>query len=274
MSDGFDFWILLTVATGILILFVLFIVVILFIYQRKTFEHQQKVVAIEQNLKQEILKTQIEVQDQTLTYVSREIHDNITQVLSFVKLSLGVVSKDPEQTQAKITESRELLSQAINDLRDLSKSMSFDTIKAAGLEKTITLELERINKSGLVKADLYVEGDPFSLGEKNELVLFRIFQETVNNALKHANAQQLKIELLYSPKVFNLTIADDGVGFPTSILDEHRGSGLKNLQNRAALIGGTATIESSPGNGCSVKIALDPLLENMYADADYSNSIS
>lgn len=272
MSDGLDFGVLLAVATGILLLFVLFIVVILFIYQRKTFEHQQKVVAIEQNLKQEILKTQIEVQDQTLTYVSREIHDNITQVLSFVKLSLGVVGKDAEQTQAKITESRELLSQAINDLRDLSKSMSFDTIKAAGLEKTITLELERINKSGLVKAELHVEGESFSLGEKNELVLFRIFQETVNNALKHASAQQLKIELLYSPKVFNLTIADDGVGFPTSILDEHRGSGLKNLQNRASLIGGTATIESSPGNGCSVKITLDPLLENMYADADYSNS--
>ncbi|WCT12257.1 sensor histidine kinase [Mucilaginibacter jinjuensis] len=272
MSDGLDFGVLLAVATGILLLFVLFIVVILFIYQRKTFEHQQKVVAIEQNLKQEILKTQIEVQDQTLTYVSREIHDNITQVLSFVKLSLGVVGKDAEQTQAKITESRELLSQAINDLRDLSKSMSFDTIKAAGLEKTITLELERINKSGLVKAELNVEGEPFSLGEKNELVLFRIFQETVNNALKHANAQQLKIELLYSPKVFNLTIADDGVGFPTSILDEHRGSGLKNLQNRAALIGGTATITSSPGNGCSVKITLDPLLEHTYANADYSNS--
>ena len=272
MSDGFDFWILLAVAFGILILFVLFIVIILFIYQRKTFEHQQKVIAIEQNLKQEILKTQIEVQDQTLTYVSREIHDNITQVLSFVKLSLGVVGKDAEQTQTKISESRELLSQAINDLRDLSKSMSFDTIKAAGLEKTITLELERINKSGLLKAGLNVEGEPFSLGEKNELVLFRIFQETVNNALKHANAQHLKIELRYSAKVFNLTIADDGVGFPTNILDEHRGSGLKNLQNRAALIGGNATIESSPGNGCSVKIALDPLLDNIYADADYSNS--
>ena len=272
MSDGFDFTVLLTVAIGLIALFVLFIITILFIYQRRTFEHQQKITAIEQNLKQEILKTQIEVQDQTLTYVSREIHDNITQVLSFVKLSLGVVGKDAEQTQAKITESRELLSQAINDLRDLSKSMSFDTIKAAGLEKTIQLELDRINKSGLVNAELHVEGEAFSLGEKNELVLFRIFQETVNNALKHANAKQLKIELLYSAKVFNLTIADDGVGFPTSILDEHRGSGLKNLQNRAALIGGTATIISSPGNGCSVKIALDPLIEDIYADADYSNS--
>jgi signal transduction histidine kinase len=274
VSDGFDFWVLLTVATGILLLFVLFIVVILFIYQRKTFEHQQKVAAIEQNLKQEILKTQIEVQDQTLTYVSREIHDNITQVLSFVKLSLGVVGKDAAHTQAKITESRELLSQAINDLRDLSKSMSFDTIKAAGLEKTIKLELERINKSGLVNAELTVDGDVFSLGEKNELVLFRIFQETVNNALKHANAKQLKIQLLYSAKVFNLTIADDGVGFPTSILNEHRGSGLKNLQNRAALIGAEAFIESSPGNGCSVTISIDPLLEQVYANANYTNSTS
>lgn len=274
MSDGFDFWVLLTVAIGILILFVLFIITILFIYQRRTFEHQKKITAIEQNLKQEILKTQIEVQDQTLTYVAREIHDNITQVLSFVKLSLGVSAKDPAQIQNKISESRELLSQAINDLRDLSKSMSFDTIKAAGLTKTISLEIERINKSGLVKAVFEVEGEAYSLGEKNELVIFRIFQETVNNALKHANAAELKIQLLYSAKVFNLTIADDGDGFSTSILDEHRGSGLKNLQNRASLIGAVATIESSPGNGCTVSIALDPLLEHVYADGTHSNSPS
>lgn len=273
-SNGFDFWILLTVAVGILAIFVLFIITILFVYQRKTFEHQKKVTAIEQTLKQEVLKTQIEVQDQTLTYISREIHDNITQVLSFVKLSLGVKSDDLIKTQTKIDESRELLSRTINDLRDLSKSMSFDTIKALGITDTIRFEVERLNKSSLIAAAFKVEGEIYPLDEKRELVIFRIFQECVNNALKHAGATQINIALLYSPQMFNLTITDNGNGFLMSMLDGHRGSGLRNLQNRGTLIGADVTIDSSPGNGCRITVQLNPAVNKLYDESSVSNSIS
>jgi signal transduction histidine kinase len=250
--------------TAILLMLGMFIVSFLFFYQRKHNNH----IAEKKSLKdQELLKTRIEIQEDTLTHISREIHDNITQVLSFVKLNLGMIEQPDENTKIKLAESRELVSQTINDLRNLSKSMSFEQIAMLGLVKTIGIEAERVNKSGLIIMELQVEGEPFSLGEQHELVLFRIFQEALNNTLKHSGAKQLKISLQYSNELFNLTLEDNGAGFSTLMQDGKSGAGLRNMANRAALIGGVATIESSPGNGCSIKVSLNPLQLQQYNDA-------
>lgn len=274
MPNDLDVWALLLVAIGIVALFVLFIITILFIYQRKTFEHREKVSKIEQDRKQELLKTQIEVQDQTLSYISREIHDNIGQVLSFIKLSLATAGHTPDKTQLKINESRELLSQVINDLRDLSKSLSYDGIKSAGLINTVKFEIERINKSGLIDARITIEGEPYAFDEQCELVMFRIVQEAVNNSLKHANAKKLTVFLNYTASGFSLSITDNGNGFYTGILEKPEGSGLKNIRNRANLVGAVAKISSVAGHGTTVEIILNLSEQHNYAAANYSNSVS
>ena len=159
-----------------------------------------------------------------------------------------------------------MISQAINDLRDLSKSLSFEHITTLGLIKTIEIETERINKSGLIEVLFLQEGDVYSLSEQHELVLFRIFQEALNNALKHSGAKHFKISLQYHSDLFNLTLEDDGSGFSAEALNNKSGSGLKNMENRAALIGGIAVIDSAPGKGCCVKVTLNPFKQQFYAD--------
>ncbi|WP_373010660.1 sensor histidine kinase [Mucilaginibacter sp.] len=222
--------------------------------------------------RQELLKAQNEIQEQTLTNVSREIHDNITQVLSFVKLNLAMTGTLSEFEKAqKVNESRKLVAQAIADLRDLSKSMSFEHIVKLGLVTTIEIEAGRISKSGIVNVAFVVEGDTYPLGDQRELVLFRIFQEALNNVLKHSGAKLLKINLQYSEQIFTLTIADDGAGFLNNDLQKD-GSGLKNMRSRATLIGAVLTINSEPGKGCCIKITIDPLLQQVYANANYPNS--
>src|SRR5258708_14831670 len=230
-----------------------FIIYFVVLYRNKQLKNKKEQEQLQAAFQQELLKTQLEVQEQTLNYSSTEIHDNITQVLSFVKLTLaGMAAKAEGEKRSKINESRELIDQTITDLRDLSKSLSFEHITSLGLVKTIAIEVERINKSGLISVSFLQEGDIYTLGEQRELVLFRIFQETLNNTLKHSGAKQLKIMLQYHSDLFNLTLADDGSGFSAEILDSKYGSGLKNIKNRAALIGGVATIESAPGKGCCV----------------------
>jgi len=240
----------------------IFIISFLFFYQRKHNNHLSEKESLKAAFDQELLKTRIEIQEDTLTYVSREIHDNITQVLSFVKLNLGMVDEMNENTKTKISESRELISQTIDDLRNLSKSMSFEQIAMLGLVKTIKIEADRVNKSGLLNMELQVKGDPISLGEQRELVLFRIFQEALNNTLKYSAAKHLQISLQYSIKLFNLTLKDDGVGFSIDELGSNSGAGLKNMRNRATLIGAIANIDSSPGEGCSIKVSL-PVFEQV-----------
>jgi len=74
----------------------------------------------------------------------------------------------------------------------------------------------------------------------------------------------LKIMLQYHTDLFILTLEDDGSGFSAETLENKSGSGLRNIENRAALIGGTATIESSPGRGCNIKVVLNPLKQQPY----------
>jgi signal transduction histidine kinase len=263
---------LILIATLIFLIAPTFILIYILVYNQRKKRHIEEKQNLQSTFRQELLKTQVEVQEQTLRNISREIHDNISQVLSFIKLNLAMIDQGDEHTKAKINESRELVAQVINDLRNLSKSLSFEHIAELGLVKTIEMETDRINNSGLLKTSLVIEGDSYSLGEQRELVLFRIFQETLNNTLKHAHAKHLKISLQYSELIFNLTIEDDGIGFSFSELDNNHGSGLKNMQSRAALIGAVANFNSWPGKGCSIKVYLNPLEKQIYGDGNYPNS--
>ena len=245
--------------TVMLLLLGMFIISFLFFYQKKRNNHLAQQKQLQANFQKELLKTQLEVQEHTLNYISTEIHDNITQVLSFVKLTLANIASSAEgEKKLKINESRELVSQTITDLRDLSKSLSFEYITSLGLAQTIEKEVERVNKSGLLNVSFSDEGEIYSLGEQCELVLFRIFQETLNNTLKHSGSKHFKIMLQYHSDLFNLTLEDDGSGFSAETIDNKHGSGLRNIENRATLIGGKATIRSAPGKGCCVVIALNP----------------
>lgn len=267
--------ILLIIAGTIMFLLLgMFIISFLFFYQRKRTMHIAEQEQLKSAFNQEILTTQIEVQEQTLNHISQELHDNVGQVLSFVKLNLGTTaSMADEQKQRKIDESRDLLAQVITDLRDLSKSLSFQQISQYGLERAIQTEVARVNKSGLIEINLEVSGEPYSLGEQRELVLFRIFQESLNNALKYAYARHLRINLLYAAELFNLTIADDGIGFSTEAAEKNNGSGLRNIESRAALIGADAILESSPGKGCSIQVNLNPV-KQLNIDGTGPDSIS
>lgn len=271
-KEPFNIEVAIIAATIVLLIIGSFSVVITVAYRRRRDLQLIETLALKSTFRQELLKAQNEIQEQTLTHVSREIHDNITQVLSFVKLNLAMTNGLPAaDMEEKVEESRKLVAQAIGDLRDLSKSMSFDHILQLGLMKSVEIEVERISKSGIIGIALNSAGEPYNLGDQRELVLFRIFQEAINNSLKHSGAADIKIGLQYSEHLFTLTIADDGAGFLQDG-SQNYGSGLKNMQNRAALIGAVATINSQPGKGCCITITIDPLLQQIYADGTYPNS--
>jgi signal transduction histidine kinase len=260
---------LIITATLIFLLAPAFVLIYVNLYNQRKKKHVEEKALLEAEFQQELLKTQVEMQEQTLNHISREIHDNVTQVLSFVKLNLAIPAKaTPEEAEQKISESRNLVAQVINDLRDLSKSLSYEHIMQLGLVKTMEIEAGRINKSGIINIELAIGGNAQSLGEQREVVLFRIFQEALNNALKHSGAKQLKISLDYFEHFFNLTIQDNGAGFSVDAL-ANGGSGLRNIVNRAALIGAAADIDSAPGKGCCIKITIDPLTQHTHANGNH-----
>lgn len=244
------------------LLLVGFIVTILFLYQRRQYRQEQELARLKEEYDQEVLKSQLEIQEATLKSIAQELHDNIGQVLSVVKLSLAVLPLESEhQAYAPVQHIREVLNKAVYDLADLTKSLHTDRIAQIGLVESIRFDLETLRRTGLMKVELELQGEEYRLGEQREVFIFRIFQELVNNILKHAKATQITVFLNYlAEDVFVFSVKDNGVGFD---LQEKRGSlsplngvGLKSMLNRAKLIGASMIFNAEPGKGTFVKMEL------------------
>jgi len=234
------------------------ICIIVFLFFNKQKKHFQERILMQSQFQQALLQTQIEIQEQTLKTISQEIHDNVGQVLSLAKLNLGTFeTMESESNQVKINDTKQLVSKAINDLRDLSRSLHGDKIAELGLQESIASELKILQNTGQYQTALKLTGDNYKLEPQKEMVLFRIVQESLNNAIKHAKAKNIHINLLYQQELFSLIISDDGSGFDPAVLQSaETGIGLKSMQNRAALIGATFILNSQNGNGTSITIEL------------------
>ncbi|ASU32364.1 sensor histidine kinase [Mucilaginibacter xinganensis] len=274
VPNSSELYVVLISATVFFVFLSGFIIYFVILYQRRQDQNRSERDVMQANFRQEFLKARLEMQEQTFAHVSRELHDNVNQVLSFVKLNLAMITDVDSEQRTRINENRDLIAQVITDLRDLSKSLSFEHITKLGLVKTIENEVNKLNKSGIIEADISVQGTIYPLGEQSELVLFRIFQEAMNNAIKYSGAEHLKISLQYSPEMFNLRVDDDGVGFLMNSLDHNTGSGLINIENRANVIGAVATITSSPGDGCRINVSLNLLQQRIYTDGKHPDSFS
>jgi signal transduction histidine kinase len=213
------------------------------------------------SFQQELLRTQLEIQEQTLKNISQEIHDNIGQMLSLAKLNLATADiEKKEMVVQKIQDSHHLISKAIQDLRDLSRSLNSDYVSEMGVLRSIEYELEMIHKTGLMKTNLNVAGQVYKINSQKELILFRIVQETLNNIMKHAEADTISVWINYDPTGITLKIADNGRGFDFSELNEKGnlkpGLGIRSMSNRAKLIGSAFQINSSIGKGTEILIQI------------------
>ena len=207
----------------------------------------------------ELLKSQLEIQEQTFRHISQEIHDNIGQVLSLARLNISTMDPaQPTSLEQKIADSKKLVSQAIYDLRNLSHGLSTDYVADLGLARAIGHELEMIRKSGGQETVFQTEGDAYRLDKQQEVIIYRIVQETLNNILKHAASRKIIIHLQYSPDEFTLSITDNGKGFDLTLLNHNTsyGLGIKNMHNRARLMGARFQISSTLGEGTNVVVTV------------------
>ena len=215
----------------------------------------------ENNYMQEMHKAELEIQEQTLKNISQEIHDNIGQVLSLVKLNINTMDCDePKALQGKINDSRHLITKAIQDLRDLSKSLDTDYVTDMGLVRSVEYELEMIKKTGLFKIQYEIKGTPYKLKPQQELIFFRIVQEALHNIIRHAKATAIDVRLNFDTEVFTLQIADNGVGFDAGQLEVNNynslGLGIRNMHNRAGMINADFKLMSALQKGTTVTLTL------------------
>lgn len=212
---------------------------------RMLFENER----IKKEYEQALLNTRLEIQEQTLDYVSHEIHDNIGQTLSLARIQLN-----NEDNPESLAISDELLGKAITDLRTLSHSLNTNYIKDSGFTEAVRQLAEQFEKTGKYKV-YFNEKDHFDFDDEKGLILFRVIQEILNNIAKHAAATEISLNLDKVADGFEITVSDNGRGFDAAGI-KSEGIGLRNIRDRIKLINGNLDIKSEIGKGTAVKINL------------------
>ena len=262
MNYEFEIALFVIVSTVIFMLLGGFIVVFMMYYQKKKRGYFQEKAALKAQYEQEILTSQLEVQNATMQHIAEELHDNIGQMLSVARINLNVVEEFGEGVDRRefIRQANELIAKSIQELRALTKSLDGDFVEDFGLTESIAQELQRIRHTGIFGTELRTSGEAYSLGFQREIVLYRIVQEVINNAIKHSEAKQVTVEIYYTTNLFSLIISDDGKGFDYQNLRENKmsktGAGLRNIHRRTELIGGICQLISLPGTGTTITITL------------------
>lgn len=242
----------------ICLLLTIFIALFLITSYKRKIRYKQQLIKLDFEKNQVLLETQIEIQEQTLKTIAEEIHDNIGQVLSLAKLNLNTFPVIADVAiQTRIEDTKNLVSKAILDLRNLSRSLHGDKFNDLGLEEAIASELKILQNTGQFTTNLLITGSPYKLEAQKEMVLFRMVQEALNNAIKHSRAKNIDVQLQYDPHTFMLTIKDNGIGFSiTTLPSASTGIGLKSMQNRAAFIGGIFSVLSETEKGTAISIEI------------------
>lgn len=254
-----EFILAVLVTTVIFLLFSVFTVAFVLVFKKKREKHKSEMTELSVSFTQALLQTRLEIQEETFKTISQEIHDNIGQSLSFVKLNLNTIDDTSPATKEKITESKNLLTKTIHDLRDIARSLNPDFINEIGLYGAIEQQLQLLEKTGEYKTTFMVTGDVYKNDQQRELVVFRIVQELLNNTVKHAAANEVSIVMDYQPEKLSITVHDNGKGFDVEAMDSlqrNNGLGLRNMHNRMTLIKGCITINSKPIEGTTAIIEL------------------
>lgn len=246
--------------TFLMLLLVVFIVSFFFVHQRRQQKYLQEKAILKAQYEQEILTSQNEIQEETMRYISRELHDNVVQMLVLTKIQLNNFITE----NAQIDNSKVYLNTAITDLRNLSKILNTENILHEGLANAIRFEVNRIQKNN----DFHIVFDDktkqFSIDSKTEIIIFRIFQELLQNAIKHAYAKNISILLEDNYNFLKLEVKDDGIGFDfeEKLIKKgfEGGSGLSNMIYRAKLLQASLVVSKNEGNG-SISTLTIPLLQ-------------
>jgi two-component system, NarL family, sensor kinase len=247
------------VSTIIILLLAGLIISLLFSYQKRQIDFQKTIYALRLDFEKNILKTQVEIQEQTFQNISREIHDNISLSLTLAKLNLNTLDwSRVEETAQAVNSTVNLIGSAISDLNNLSKCMDPDMIQNMGLMKAISLEVEKLKGFAHLDVAFMVSGEPIFMDSQKELVIFRIIQEAFNNIVKHSQATRVWLQLDYCTNFLDILIRDNGIGFEKDACLANSGekAGLHNMQNRTKVFGGKLKMEAYPKKGTQILVTV------------------
>ncbi|MES2397473.1 MAG: sensor histidine kinase [Bacteroidota bacterium] len=212
---------------------------------------RQKEILKTEHLKQQVLRTKaiIETQEQERKRIAQDLHDGIGQTLAAMKMNISSKTKFVSEENQKILQQIVVsIDSAHKEVRTLSHSMMPKALNESGLEDAIDDLLEKILANSTIKC-IFEKDSAIRFDENTEIGLYRVFQELINNILKHANASEIAVHLHKTKTQIILMVEDNGMGIKQKQLGEKKGMGLSNIETRVHALNGTFSISAGTHQG-------------------------
>jgi PAS domain S-box-containing protein len=212
---------------------------------------------------QDLAGSLITAQDAERARIARDLHDDVSQQLAALSIALSGLKRRvaavPEEVELQIDLSA-IQQRAValaESVRDLSHDLHPDVLRHAGLAGALAQRCMELSRSQAIAATCTAEGDIESIGEEATQCLYRVAQEALHNAVKHAGARHVDLRLQRGAETVELTVVDDGQGFDvTEARKSRKGLGLVSINERVRLAGGTLSIVTESRKGTQIQVKL------------------
>ncbi len=220
---------------------------------------KQKISELEKDKQLLTIDAMLKGQEEERSRIAKDLHDGLGSLLSGTKLSFMNVRENlplTPETSNQFDRSLSMLDNSIGDLRKIAQNLMPEALVKFGLQEAVRDFCDTIQSTTGIKVLFQQLGERRKLHSTAEMFIYRIIQELVNNAVKHAEASQVIVQLSMSNNKTGITVEDNGKGFDKKILDQVKGAGMANISYRVQYFNGTSDLVTSPGNGTSVNIEL------------------
>lgn len=209
------------------------------------------------NLAQENFAHQlIESQEAERKRIAQEIHDGLGQSLLVIKnrASLGLAASEKSKADEQFDEIQGSVTDALSEVRVISQNLRPLHLERLGLTSTLEEMIEQLDEASDIEISCDIEQIDGLLSPENEMNLYRIVQECLNNVVKHSKATNAGVTVTNEQRNIAVTVRDNGIGFDREVTANARGLGLNGIVERTKILGGSLSIESDPGGGTTVQL--------------------
>ncbi|MBW1658118.1 sensor histidine kinase [Flavobacterium quisquiliarum] len=220
-------------------------------YQKEV-NHKQELDVLENEKKLSISNALIQGEEIERKRIARDLHDGLGSMLSGLKMHLNIADRDNKENSPNINE---MLNDSIKELRNISQNLMPESLMKLGLEHALK-DLCASHSTSETVIELQYLIKKSSVPEHFKVMIFRIIQELLNNALKYAKATEILVSCSQNKDVYFITVEDNGIGFNIKHAEKREGMGLRNIKNRVAFLNGKLEIDSEIGKGTSTYIEL------------------
>lgn len=252
------------IGTAVMLTMAILVIVLVIFQQKQVIQHKLLIRDKDLQLQKERLVAILQGQELERKRIAEDLHDEVGAQLSVLKLNLNQLQpllRTGNGEQEQLKETKEFTDTIIQHLRFISQSLHPQALENLGLCRALDSFCNMMNRNKQVKIHFSEDNSDFSVDPEKALNIYRVVQELINNILKHAQATEVDITYQATPTLLRIQVADNGNGLLLGSLDQARhktGSlGLKNIESRLNIIGGTISYEAGHSAGTIAEIRIE-----------------